>query len=118
MSNKKQNGLIIIPARKNSKRIKSKNLKELNGKPLIEYTLIHAVKSKIVKEVIVSTDCQKIKNFCLDFGVQVIQRPSNISGDKSSSEEAIIHALDYRKKDGLDDPSYVVFLQCPSPIRS
>ena len=117
MSNKKQNGLIIIPARKNSKRIKSKNLKELNGKPLIEYTLIHAVKSKIVKEVIVSTDCQKIKNFCLDFGVQVIQRPSNISGDKSSSEEAIIHALDYRKKDGLDDPGYVVFLQCTSPIR-
>ena len=51
----------IIPARKNSKRIKNKNIKLLNGKPLIEYTIIEAKKSKLLDKIIVSTDSPIIK---------------------------------------------------------
>ena len=53
-----------IPARKNSIRIKNKNIKFLNGKPLIDYTLEAAKKSKFIKYIYVSTDSNKIKSIC------------------------------------------------------
>ena len=54
--------LAIIPARGNSKSIKLKNIVNLNGKPLIQYT-INAAKSKQIDDLIVSTDNKKLKKF-------------------------------------------------------
>ena len=55
--------LAIIPARGNSKSIKLKNIVNLNGKPLIEYTINAAKRSKQIDDLIVSTDNKKIKKF-------------------------------------------------------
>jgi len=109
--------IAIIPARGQSKRIKNKNLSNLNGIPLIAHTIKHAVESKGVSEVYVSTDCEEIARVSEKYGAQVIHRPKEISDDFSSSESALLHALDYRKNNGFNDPEYVVFLQCTSPIR-
>ena len=55
--------IAIIPARKNSKRLKFKNIKDFMGKPLIYYAIKSALKSNFISEVIVSTDCMKTKKY-------------------------------------------------------
>jgi CMP-N,N'-diacetyllegionaminic acid synthase len=109
--------LAIIPARGGSKRIPSKNTLELGGQPLLSYTLKQALKSKYINEIIVSTDCQKISELSKSLGVKVIIRPTELSKDACTSESALLHALDHRNQQGLEDPDTVVFLQCTSPLR-
>ena len=92
----KKNILAIIPARKNSKRIKNKNLKKLYRFPLIYYSIKYALKSRIINKVIVSTDSKKIKNYANKFGkLAPFLRPKNISGDKVSDTPVIEHACDW-----------------------
>ena len=62
--NKKKSFLAVIPARGNSKRIKNKNLFKLNNKPLIYWTIKSAVDSKFVSDVCVTSDSNKILNYC------------------------------------------------------
>ena len=57
--------LCIIPARSNSKGIPSKNIQKVFGKPLIEYTINTAKKSRLVTRIIVSTDSQEIANVAI-----------------------------------------------------
>ena len=76
----KRLSIAIIPARGGSKRIKGKNLKKFNGIPAIVNTIRMLKKSKLFKEIIVSTDDQKIKNISLKFGASVpFTRPKNLS---------------------------------------
>ena len=75
----------IIPARSGSKGIRLKNIKKLNGKPLIQYTIDVAKKCKMIDRILVSTDSQKIANISKKLGVEVpFLRPKKISGDYSS----------------------------------
>lgn len=83
---------VIIPARGGSKRIPNKNIKDLNGKPLISYSIETCL--NITDDVYVSTDSNEIAEIASSFGAKVINRPSEISGDTSKTEECIIHFLD------------------------
>jgi len=109
--------IAIIPARKGSKRIKNKNLIKLNGIPLINHTIEHAINSKLLSEIYISTNCERIKSNCKKFPVKIMDRPANISKDKSSSELAILDVLEKIKSQGDAEPEYIVMLQCTSPIR-
>ena len=62
--------LVVIPARGGSKRIKLKNLKKILNKPLIDYALDSAVKSKIFSKIHVSSDSEKILNHAKRFGIK------------------------------------------------
>lgn len=109
----KKEFISIIPARGGSKEIPHKNIKEINGKPLIQWTIESAKQSQNLKNIYVSTDSNEISDMCENLGVRVIKRPPEISTDDSQSEDALIHVLeniDYK-------PYAVVFLQCTSPIR-
>tara|TARA_X000001036_G_scaffold374656_1_gene363136 strand:+ start:47 stop:1210 length:1164 start_codon:yes stop_codon:yes gene_type:complete len=109
--------IIVIPARGGSKRIKNKNLFLVNGIPLIDYTIQHALSSSFCSEIYISTDSELLKKHLKKFRVNIIERPKNISGDTSSSELALINVLDYRKKIKKKDPTNIIFLQCTSPYR-
>ena len=65
--------IVIIPARQGSKSIKDKNIKKINGKPMLEYSIEYAKRSKIVNQIVVSTDSKKyldkIKKYKLGFSV-------------------------------------------------
>ena len=61
----------IIPARGGSKRIKNKNIKIFFGKPMIAWTIIAALKSKIFNRVVVSTDDIKIAKIAKKYGAEV-----------------------------------------------
>lgn len=108
--------LAIIPARGGSKGIPRKNLQLLAGRPLIAHTVQNALKSTSVNRVLVSTDDREIASVARKYGAEVVLRPAAISGDKASSEVALLHSLDYLKKEEGYEPDLLVFLQCTSPL--
>ena len=103
----------IIPARGGSKGIPNKNIIDFAGKPLIAWTIEQAKSSKLVSEIYVSSDSQEILTVASNYGGKSILRPHEISGDMSSSESAILHALDQMNS----EPDLIVFLQATSPLR-
>lgn len=110
--------LAVIPARGGSKGVPGKNIRLLAGKPLIVYTIEAALASNIFEKVIVSTDSEKIADIAKKNGAEVpFVRPNNLSGDIVSSDDVIIHALDFYKQRG-DTYNSVCKLQPTSPLRN
>ena len=109
--------LCIIPARRGSKRIPRKNLLPLAGLPLLAHSLLHANEAALVRETCVSTDDEEIAALARRYGARVIPRPAALETDQATSESALLHVLDDRRREGHDDPDLVVFLQCTSPVR-
>lgn len=90
--------ICIIPARGGSKRIPKKNIKDFYGVPIIKYSIDIALKSKLFKEVIVSTDDNEISEISKKFGANVpFLRPKLLSDDYTGIQEVINHAIDYLK---------------------
>jgi N-acylneuraminate cytidylyltransferase len=110
--------LAIIPARGGSVGLKNKNMYPLNGRPLLFYTLDAAKKAKLIDRIIVSSDSEKILNFSKKNLVEVIKRPKKISGSKSRTHEAIIHCLNFLKKNENYIPDIIIILQPTSPLRN
>ncbi len=109
--------LAIIPARGGSKGILGKNLKELNNKPLIAWSIEHALSSPEVQHVIVSTDNQEIAKVSIDYGAEVpFIRPIDLAQDTTPTEPVLIHALDYYERQGYFFDA-VILLQPTSPFR-
>jgi len=95
--------IAIIPARSGSKSIKNKNIKILNGKPLIAWSIQACLKSKFINKVIVSTDSRKYAKIAKNYGAhEIIIRPKNISKDKSTDYEAILHMIHNLKYSSYD----------------
>jgi len=89
---------ILIPARGDSKRIPNKNVVNLGGKPLIEYSIEESL--KITKNVYVSTDCSKIKKVCSRYkDVKIVDRPAKLAKDDSPINSVIKHFLENHKID-------------------
>ncbi|MTK11385.1 MAG: acylneuraminate cytidylyltransferase family protein [Clostridiaceae bacterium] len=111
--------LAIIPARGGSKGLPRKNIKNLNGKPLIAYTIEAAKKSKYIDRIIVSTEDEEIEQVSKNFGAEVpYLRPQEMAQDTSSVVDSIIHMINWLK--GKEDykPDYICLLQCTSPLRN
>ena len=106
----------LIPARSGSKRIKNKNIYELNGKPLIQYTIEAAKNSKLLDDVIVSTDSKRIAEIANNFNINVpFLRPKKLSGDKIEMIEVIKHVV---KKKKFKKINLIMLLQPTSPLRT
>ena len=114
---KKSSCLAVIPARKGSKTIKNKNLKLLNGKPLIQYSIEHALNSKKINNVLVTSDSQKILEIAKKLGAIPVLRPDNLSGDIIHPEPSVIHSLLEFLKIKRYMPQCTILLQPTSPIR-
>jgi len=86
--------LCTICARGNSQGLKNKNIKKINGKPLIWYTIEHAKKSNIFNEILVSSDSKKILEISKTCGIKnILRRPRKFSSNKAGKLDAIKHAL-------------------------
>ena len=108
--------LLIIPARKNSKRIKDKNIKSFHGKPIISYSLELALKSKLFNKIHISTDNKKIKKISDNFGIELdFIRPKKISTDKTGLMEVYSYVVTKYKKIGLIFDE-IWFLSACSPL--
>ena len=113
----KNHVVAIIPARGGSVGIPKKNLMPLCGKPLLGWTIDHALNTAEINQVYVSTDDVAISDYAVSRGVQVVKRPTDISGGDANSESAIQHVLTDIKSSSNCDPDFVVFLQATSPLR-
>ncbi|NTU96827.1 MAG: acylneuraminate cytidylyltransferase family protein [Chlorobiaceae bacterium] len=107
----------IIPARGGSKGLKNKNIHPVAGMPLLAWTVRQALESRQIDKVFVSTDDRGISEVAKNYGAEVIERPAEFSGDKSSSESALVHAVSVIESDYHLPLDTVVFLQATSPLR-
>jgi CMP-N-acetylneuraminic acid synthetase len=110
--------LCIIPARSGSKGIKNKNIKMLNGKPLLCWSILQAQKCKFNMKIVVSTDSEKYKNIAEEYGAEVpFLRPKDISGDLSTDYEFLKHCVDWFKKNEKYNPDLIIQLRPTQPNR-
>jgi CMP-N-acetylneuraminic acid synthetase len=113
------NILAITLARGGSKSVPRKNIKLLNGLPLIAYTINEAKKSKYINKYIVSTDDEEIKNISLTYGAEVpFLRPNNLSNDTASSADALIHAVNFMETKYSIKYDYIIELMCTNPLKT
>lgn len=110
--------IAIIPARSGSKGLKDKNIKLLNGKPLIAYTIEAAQNSNIFDEIFVSTDSQEYAEIALEYGASVpFLRSKELSNDTASSWDVVKDALINYRMAGKEFDT-VALLQPTSPLRN
>jgi N-acylneuraminate cytidylyltransferase len=112
------NILAIIPARGGSKGILKKNIKPLKNKPLINYTIEVARSIFCDKDICVSTDSDEIIEIVEQSGLKVpFKRPPELATDTATSNDVLLHALDFYEKLGLNY-DVIVLLQPTSPLRT
>ena len=110
--------LVIIPARGGSKGIPRKNIKPLNGKPLIYYSIDTARAITSDDNICVSTDDEEIKSVVEEYGLKVpFLRPDELATDTAGTYEVLLHALDFYEKKGRQYDA-VLLLQTTSPFRT
>ena len=110
-----KNVLAIIPARGGSKGLPGKNVRDLCGKPLIQWSIEAALNSRYIDKVIVTTDDENIANIARSVGADIpFIRPKELASDESPSSEAILHALDYFEEQ--ESYEYFVLLEPTSPL--
>ncbi len=105
----------IIPARGGSKGIPRKNLKYLNGKPLISYVISSCKKSKNISDIYVTTDHIEIANLSKKLGANVIDRPKSLANDQIPLEPVINHAITKIEKGGINY-ELIATIQLTSPL--
>jgi len=111
--------LAIIPARGGSKGVPKKNIRELNGKPLIAYTIEAAQNSKYVDRLVVSTDSQEIADISINFGADVpFLRPSYLATDSAKALGVVKHMLFEIEKFDNINYSIILYLEPPAPFRT
>ena len=108
--------IAFIPIRSGSKGIKDKNIKDFNGKPLCYWTIKSSSESRLVDEVYVSTDSEKIIDIVKSFKLQKVKtflRSRATSLDTSSTESAM---LEFIEKMNFDEDSIFILIQATSPF--
>lgn len=110
--------LLLIPARGGSKGISGKNIKTLNGRPLICYTLDAARTVAAPENICVSTDSDEIIRVVREYGLDVpFKRPDYLATDTASSYDVIRHAIDFYEQSGIKYDR-ILLLQPTSPFRT
>lgn len=111
--------LAIIPARGGSKGLPGKNIKLLDGRPLIHYTIEAALKSEYIQKVLVTTDDEEIASISKAAGAEIpFLRPAHLAGDDAKTIDVIKHALSFYEADSQCAIKHIILLQPTSPLRN
>jgi CMP-N,N'-diacetyllegionaminic acid synthase len=105
----------LIPARKGSKRLPQKNIRSLNGKLVIEYTIEEALKSRYIDEIFITTDDPVVIRTANKYNLKYLQRKSKLCLDTTSMQEVVDDFLLWIPGDR--QPDLLVLLQPTSPLR-
>lgn len=110
--------IAIIPARSGSKGLRDKNIRLLNGKPLLAYTIEAALKSKCFDTVMVSTDSKRYAKIAREYGAEVpFMRSEATSQDSTSPWEVVREVLENYRTLGKEFDTFTL-LQPTSPLRN
>lgn len=115
----KQNKILaIIPARSGSKGIPKKNIKKLNGKNMIIYTIEAALQSKYKMRIIVTTDDEETAQISKNHGAETpFIRPEELARDETATLPVLQHTINYLKNKEAYYPETIALLQPTSPLR-
>ncbi|MEU9445498.1 N-acylneuraminate cytidylyltransferase [Streptomyces sp. NPDC048304] len=108
--------LAVIPARGGSKGVPAKNLAPVGGVPLVARAVRECRATRLVTDVVVSTDDQAIAAAAREAGAEVVLRPAAIAGDTATSEAAVLHAVDAHEALHGAPVDVVLLVQCTSPF--
>ena len=107
--------VVVIPARAGSKGIPGKNIRDLHGKPLLQYSIEAAQKVFDNHQIILSTDSKEMLNIGKDLGVKAdILRPEGLAGDKTPMRDVMLHEVSRQ----TELPKRLLLLQPTCPFRS
>ena len=111
------NVIALIPARSGSKGVTHKNIRDLGGYPLIQWSIEACKKSNSINRTIISTDSEEYAKIAKDMGAEVpFLRPAEISTDSSTDYDFVKHALDWFAEHG-GEPEYIVHIRPTTPFR-
>ena len=111
--------LVVIPARGGSKGLPGKNIKMLCGKPLIAYSIDVARAFADDNNICVSTDSEEIKQVVEQYGLKVpFLRPDYLATDTATSDDVLIHAVNYYREQYGRTFKKLILLQPTSPLRT
>jgi YrbI family 3-deoxy-D-manno-octulosonate 8-phosphate phosphatase len=105
----------VIPARGGSQGVPLKNLEPVGGRSLLMRAVTACRQSRLIEEVVVSSDHPGIQEEARRAGARVVIRPAAIAGNTASSESAVLHAVTEIQGDG-PAPEVTVLVQCTSPF--
>ncbi|WP_077796984.1 N-acylneuraminate cytidylyltransferase [Streptomyces sp. JHA26] len=108
--------LAVIPARGGSKGVPAKNLAPVGGVPLVTRAVRECRATRLVTDVVVSTDDRAIAAAAREAGAEVVLRPAAIAGDTATSEAAVLHAMDTHEALHGAAVDVVLLVQCTSPF--
>ncbi len=110
--------IAIVPARKNSKVVKNKNILKLKKKPLINYTIDKAINCKKINKIIVTSDSNKILNIARDHKKIIkMLRPKKLATNASLIDKTIDYTLKKLKSEKKVIPNIILLLEPTSPLR-
>lgn len=109
---RRQSAVGLIPARAGSRGVPGKNMIDVLGRPLIQWTIDAALSCKYLDRVLISTDDPAVRALTASQGLEVLDRPAAISGDTATAAQVIAHALESAITEDL-----LVYLQPTSPLR-
>jgi CMP-N,N'-diacetyllegionaminic acid synthase len=109
----------LIPARSGSKSIRDKNIVPFRGIPLLAHSIRHALESKCISRVIVSTDSEEYASIAREYGAETpFIRPKNIATDRALDVDVFLHALNWLERKQQFLPEICVHLRPTYPIRN
>ncbi len=109
--------LAVVPVRGGSKGVPRKNIRPLNGIPLVGHTLQTAQQVDRIDLLVVSTEDHEIAQIAKGYGVQVVLRPDELASDTATTESALLHTLDVLEQEG-EVFDVILVLEATSPLRS
>ncbi len=111
--------LALVTARGGSKGVPRKNVRPLQGRPLIAWTIDEARAATSVARVVVSTDDEEIATIAAGCGAEVpFMRPKEHAGDASSHIDVLVHAIEWFERNEGYRPEYILTMQPTSPLRT
>lgn len=112
------NILAVIPARSGSKSVKDKNIRNINGKPMLAYSIDHALNSKYINRIVVSTDSEQYAEIAKKYGAEIpFLRPAEYATDTALDYDVFKHCLSFLKEKEAYEADIVVQLRPTYPIR-
>ena len=107
----------LIPARAGSKGLPGKNIRPLGGHSLLAWSIAACLKTKAIDRVIVSTDSEDYATLALSLGAEApFLRPVEISGDRATDYEFVLHAMNWLKENSTE-PTIIVHIRPTTPFR-
>tara|TARA_B100000989_G_scaffold21727_1_gene14261 strand:+ start:29781 stop:30365 length:585 start_codon:yes stop_codon:yes gene_type:complete len=106
--------VVVIPAKKKSRRLKNKNILPIKNQPMFLYVAREISKSKRINEIIISSDCKKIEKITVDNNFTFVKRPKKFTLESAEKQDVVVHTIKKVFKN-KPKPDIVISLQPNSP---